>query len=438
MRFKMLVPTVLTFAALTPAPAVAATQAFGGADVVPTFECFAPGGEQFAETGSAPSESYAVPFSGVITSWTFVAGPEVQSQIRLKVFRPTMLPTEFVTVGESAAVAPIANITSVFASSIPVQAGDLLGLRVASNMPTDCGVPTNGLDDLLHGSTGANPAVGSTATLPLPIPGVRLTIGATVETDVDGDGLGDDTQDSDDDGDGVADAADNCPVAANPGQENLDGDAQGDACDADRDGDGIPDAAETLAGTSPAAADTDGDGLRDGPDRCPLVAAATADGCPVAPPPVTVTTPPVTVATPPATVTTPPVTVATPPATVTTAAAPPPPAPALSFTVSGAPSSIKLATLRGTGLSVKVTPSVSASFLGELRATVKGASIAKAGDLLLAETSLKRAGGRRTLKLTVPSSQRDRLHTKAKLTLRIVATDATGRTKTITRSVTIT
>ena len=33
------------------------------------------------------------------------------------------------------------------------------------------------------------------------------------------------------DGDGVPDAADNCPLAANPGQENADGDAWGDACE---------------------------------------------------------------------------------------------------------------------------------------------------------------------------------------------------------------
>jgi len=37
----------------------------------------------------------------------------------------------------------------------------------------------------------------------------------------------------DSDGDGVRGAADNCPSVANPGQENQDGDAYGDACDPD-------------------------------------------------------------------------------------------------------------------------------------------------------------------------------------------------------------
>ncbi len=185
------------------------------------------------------------------------------------------MPTDFLTVGESPSVAPTPNIASVFASSIPVKAGDLLGLRIAPGPLTDCGVATESFDDLLRGATGANPAVGTTASLAIGIPSLRLTIGATVETDVDGDGLGDDTQDSDDDGDGVPDAADSCPVTA----------------------------------------------------------AATANGCPVPPPPgeapapLTVTTPPITVPTPPTTDT---VTAPAPP--------PPPPTPALTLSISSVPS----------------------------------------------------------------------------------------------------
>ncbi|MCH9664339.1 MAG: thrombospondin type 3 repeat-containing protein [Gammaproteobacteria bacterium] len=43
----------------------------------------------------------------------------------------------------------------------------------------------------------------------------------------------------DSDGDGIADGMDNCPRMANPGQSNLDGDGEGDACDTDIDGDGL-------------------------------------------------------------------------------------------------------------------------------------------------------------------------------------------------------
>ncbi|MBU6160778.1 MAG: DUF4215 domain-containing protein, partial [Myxococcales bacterium] len=70
--------------------------------------------------------------------------------------------------------------------------------------------------------------------------------------------------DTDADDDGIADADDNCPTVPNPGQENSDDDAQGDACDDDDDNDGLTDEEEADLGTDPTNADTDGDGLSDG------------------------------------------------------------------------------------------------------------------------------------------------------------------------------
>ena len=150
------------------------------------------------------------------------------------------MPTDFLTVGESPSVAPTPNIASVFASSITVKAGDLLGLRIAPGPLTDCGVPTESFDDLLRGATGANPAVGTTASLAIGIPSLRLTIGATVETDADGDGLGDDTQDSDDDGDGVRRRGRQLPGDRCGDRERLPGPAAARRTRAAGDRDGAP------------------------------------------------------------------------------------------------------------------------------------------------------------------------------------------------------
>jgi PKD repeat protein len=69
------------------------------------------------------------------------------------------------------------------------------------------------------------------------------------------------------DGDAVVDGGDNCPCAANSGQDDFDGDLLGDACDPDDDGDGSPDAADCApldAGASQPPGDV-GDTLDLGP-----------------------------------------------------------------------------------------------------------------------------------------------------------------------------
>ncbi len=112
------------------------------------------------------------------------------------------------------------------------------------------------------------------------------------QEDGDGDGVGDACDvcpidpDNDSDGDGVCGDVDNCPIIANPGQEDGDGDGIGDVCDVcpidpdnDSDGDGVcGDVDNCPLVANPGQEDGDADGVGDVCDACPIDPDNDSDG----------------------------------------------------------------------------------------------------------------------------------------------------------------
>ncbi|MBS1880078.1 MAG: hypothetical protein JST31_11225 [Actinobacteria bacterium] len=148
-----------------------------------------------AETGT---NGYAVPAGGgVITAWKTQTGPQAGT-MKLKVFRPTGVPGEFLSVGEEGPHSVAANTAPTFASGvrIPVQAGDMLGLVGAGlNCESEYMATKTGYKSQVF-PMGVDPAPGTTATIEGNSTGFALEIAAIVEPDADHDGYGDETQDA--------------------------------------------------------------------------------------------------------------------------------------------------------------------------------------------------------------------------------------------------
>lgn len=91
----------------------------------------------------------------------------------------------------------------------------------------------------------------------------------------------------DGDHDGIANAPDNCPGVANPGQEDLDGDGEGDACQdcsdpllPDGDNDGVREPCDNCSVLpNSEQIDSDGDGVGNVCDACALQPGAVGDAC---------------------------------------------------------------------------------------------------------------------------------------------------------------
>jgi hypothetical protein len=199
-------PLAIMLVAAMPASAGAATQI--GATFPPTSPCTA--GTTYLQT--APIATYQVPFTGVITSWSFEASATPPAQLKFKVARNTSS-GQWTTRADSDVEQPSASTVNTFPTRITALSGDNIGLV----SPTGGSCARGAGGGFIQAVTASDPPPGTAASYS-PAPNAQLDVSASLELDADSDGFGDETQD-------------NCPGLSNPDQADGDGDGVGTACE---------------------------------------------------------------------------------------------------------------------------------------------------------------------------------------------------------------
>jgi hypothetical protein len=166
-----------TLAAVAAAPASAAPVTVGQL-LAPNFECNASTANiTFIQTAVSSGTAYTIPVDGVVTSWSFQAGSKVLEGLKFKVAR-LLSGSNWKVVGESAAGAQAINTASTFAVSIPVQAGDRIGIWGGAKGGT-CGYQTFLEGDSFAGYLGDAPL---NSELPFSSESqLRIPVSATVQ-----------------------------------------------------------------------------------------------------------------------------------------------------------------------------------------------------------------------------------------------------------------
>ena len=139
---------------------------------------------------TSPGGQYTVPTAGVITRWSFQADA-APPQIKFKVGRSAG-GNDYTIIGESARVTPAANTLNSYFTQISVAPFDVIGTYTATQ--GDClRQPSPGY---IRHTTPGDIVPPATATFTT-VAESQLDVSATLESDCDSDGLGDETQDRD-------------------------------------------------------------------------------------------------------------------------------------------------------------------------------------------------------------------------------------------------
>jgi hypothetical protein len=143
-------------------------------------------GADFAQlaVGGAGS-SYTVPENGTITSWSTNAVSGAGQKLTFKVFRKVSDPAFYSAVGHSGPQDLAGGLLNTFATSIPVQAGDILGLDPTIANAANAGITGDTLltrtPPLNDGdAAGFTPSTGGRINVSAVfVPSNAITVGAT-------------------------------------------------------------------------------------------------------------------------------------------------------------------------------------------------------------------------------------------------------------------
>lgn len=143
----------------------------------PTFNCEYGQPYDELQTSVAAGNSYVAPTGGVITSWSTQVGANPGQVLGLKVYR-SVGGGAFSVVGQDGPRALAAGLNT-FPVSIPVQAGDILGIFLSPGVHADCLIETGLAGDQISWQEGNTP-VGSSFLIQETYSENRLNISASL------------------------------------------------------------------------------------------------------------------------------------------------------------------------------------------------------------------------------------------------------------------
>lgn len=130
------------------------------------------------QTSISSGNSYVVPTSGVLTSWTTFGGPVAGQTLGLKVFHPQG-GVSYKVVAHDGPHPLTANAFNTFPVSIAVQTGDVVGTFVPENSDSACVFETPSAGDVIGYREGNN-ADGAIFDLEATYSGTRVNLSATL------------------------------------------------------------------------------------------------------------------------------------------------------------------------------------------------------------------------------------------------------------------